>query len=509
MTNPLLVAICVLAGFATGQDGERARLRGMVVDARGAPWIGAHVTLHGRPVVGFDSIGTADRIEVTSDERGRFTANVLTDRSYFVWATADAGKDLYRASHPVARVRPGRPLRLVEQSRSFVRVRFEIRGKAGGLSMKITNGSMGSNLLAMAAANPTNWPVVLEHALDGRSGRLPRLPWPVCRVELFDGQRRVLEDAVTLAKDIREKLLAAGGPKPSALLAAMTGFATNEQLASLTEDVLHSKESKLARFEVRGHDGKKLAGASVGIRLRGRVYPLATTDAEGRAEAPRIDGDGVGLILRGAVSPSASELVFTADGHAEMLPGLLSPFRTKATTTVQLPMGRAVSGRVLMAGKPVVGLPLIAYTRLRVGPAFGALFPLLPVVYATDAEGRFRIPNCGTGTVRIAAVLDAKYARAIGCERFAMIADRDLKTPKDWAFGDVELSKVRRVHIAARDSRRGEVAQRESGGAVRRRAQADEHVGNRQRCRRRHRWPRGRDAPPGHEALAALCRARG
>jgi len=454
----LLTAVCCLTGLLASQQEVRVRIRGTVVDKHGQAWAGARVFLHGREVPGFDSIGTADAIEVTSDQRGRFVARILTDRSYHVWAAASSGDDTYRASAPVARVVPGRPVALVEQDVVFSRVRFRITGEhTGKLSMKITNDAGLSHTSLALVGNPTGSPVVLDLPLHESRGEMPMLPWQVCRVELFDDGRWVHADNVTLAKPRRAVW---AGPPASGPFVINPGLPSAERIVSMTENVLEILKPKLVRYQIRGHDGKKLPGAGAWLLLRGKLYPLATADDSGLVKIPGIAS--LSLQYRWALDLLGPQLTFTAPGHAAAVQGsalhlTLPSDEADRLHTIRLVEGHELTGRLLVAGKPLARAPLIV-SRTAYGDD-GSL-PLvtegfvLPVISQTDADGRFAVEYCGKGLVSVAALLPVSLARDLGgtgrVARKAIVAARKLSKETDWTLGEIEITKLRRVRVHVR-----------------------------------------------------------
>lgn len=88
----LLVSCAALP--ALPQSGERQLVFGEVRTITGAPWVGARVVLRSRLFPALDDAGgAADRIDIVSDERGRFRAGVLPGRTYTVWASGPSGAD--------------------------------------------------------------------------------------------------------------------------------------------------------------------------------------------------------------------------------------------------------------------------------------------------------------------------------------------------------------------------------------------------------------------------------
>lgn len=85
-----LFAVVLLLGAALAVPAqERKPVFGRVVDAAGAPVAGAEVTLVWSPPGG-PECGATDLVRVTTDERGRFVAQLLPQEGYSAWAVATA-----------------------------------------------------------------------------------------------------------------------------------------------------------------------------------------------------------------------------------------------------------------------------------------------------------------------------------------------------------------------------------------------------------------------------------
>ena len=119
-TKTLVLALALWGGTAPANAQERGRVLGTVKDAAGKPVAGAVVTLISRPIPARADVGSIDRVEVKTDERGLFRASVLRGRGYSAWAEAKVGDgdgvgDLHkrRLSKPADEVVPGPTVHLV------------------------------------------------------------------------------------------------------------------------------------------------------------------------------------------------------------------------------------------------------------------------------------------------------------------------------------------------------------------------------------------------------------
>jgi len=458
-----LLASLVLAGFAVGQGSRRAPVTGTVVDTSGQLWVGATVHLHSRPVPGVEWIGTADRLEVTTDGDGRFTAQVLRDREYLVWAVAAAGEDRYRTTRPRSRVLAGQTIELVEQDQ-LARVRFRIQGRGDKpLTMKVTNGAATGCRSLLLAAQPTDDFYVFEHPLSGRTGEMPWLPWPVCRVELFDGLERVFDHNVTMSVPWRRAALASPRPAaPPAWSVDNPQSPPDEKIVSMTENVLRIERVTRCRYKLLGADGGRLKSGELGLRLRGRYLPITKLGPIGRAKLPEPFYDY--RWSRAMLGIHGAELVFRAPGHADF-PPLVTAAAESSLNRRQLRPGHTLTGQILLGGRPLANTSLLVHVSSRYdldrGPNKDPIVGIVTTgtqIHTTDANGKFEIPGLSVDylrSIRIVAVLDdVQLAHLRGpwpgrLDRRVIVAERSI-APHGWDWGLLEVSSVRKLRVVAR-----------------------------------------------------------
>ena len=114
MREQLALLALTCAGALAGQD--RDLVAGRVVDRDGEPWAGATVVLAATLMPAAPDLAGIDRVEVTTDARGIFRAQVLPDLAYAAWVAAFDEQRRLRRTELVHDVRPGAVVRLVEQS---------------------------------------------------------------------------------------------------------------------------------------------------------------------------------------------------------------------------------------------------------------------------------------------------------------------------------------------------------------------------------------------------------
>ena len=224
MRFALLVVAFVTAALSAQE--KREPVRGSAV-LDGKPWPAATVHLLSRPLPQDERIGTADEPSATTDEKGRFTVQLLAGRQYTAWAVEELGDNRYRASLPVERVIAGRPLELIADG---PRTRYELSFL--GLDEWRAKGKVIARALSR-----TDQRFVFETTLSGDTWLLPPMPgrsaglevlcdglpffqWPAT-VDLTTAPARPMK--LPSPHAVRFKVVdAAGKPVPEAVLALRT-----------------------------------------------------------------------------------------------------------------------------------------------------------------------------------------------------------------------------------------------------------------------------------------------
>src|SRR5262245_34477862 len=221
----LALLVVVHATLLSAQE-KREPVRGSAM-LDGKPWPAATVHLLSRPLPQDERLGTADEPSATTDEKGRFTVQLLTGRQYTAWAVEELADNRYRAAFPVERVIAGRPLELIADE---PRTRHEL--SFTGLDEWRAKGKVIARLLSR-----TDQRFVVETTLSEDTWLLPPMPGRGAGLEvLCDGlpffQWPATVD-LTTAPDkprklpsphaVRFKVVdAAGKPVPEAVLALRT-----------------------------------------------------------------------------------------------------------------------------------------------------------------------------------------------------------------------------------------------------------------------------------------------
>lgn len=471
------LALVLLLPSVHAQEADRVRLRGLVRDVQDKPWQGARVHLFARPVPGIESIGKLHRLQVTTDERGRFEARILPHRQYVVWAVSEPEAGVYRVTHPLEGIRAGRPVRLVEQAEPFVQPILRIKPgewkDRGPFRVLVTSVSTGTSPLLWFGARTGRAYVLACPNEDALVARLPLLPWGSCTAEVYDKSGILLvTQGISLPRRARQVALErkARAGKPVAGVTVASGPVNRpEDIVSLRVTEVRIPAGKTEKLEIRLNErgGDPIPGAKIYQRVRGRLVRLTEADAEGRVEI-RLPQH---TFVRNPLLASASTpgLVVLAHGFGEVpardsaanrnVFGILvgGPKNEKKGKSIAvLKKERVFEGRLRLGGRPLANTTLLLTT---VGESPVPFFPIGsmtsggPVITTTDAEGRFRFPNRTECSYLLFAKLDDASLRALGdadeTAPFPVVLLKNGRTglKGDVALGDIELGKLRRLEL--------------------------------------------------------------
>ena len=194
---PSLPMLATTLAFATAtpllpaQADVRIKVEGKVVDAKGKLVAEARVVLHAEPLlpIGRDE---PDRVVVTTNARGQFTAKVLLQLNYRAWA---ATKTSPTKHSDVVVVVPGKPCDLVCNRDPSMAVTLNFLGldlwkPLGGLRLRLFEADGRKRPLPLTAKGST---------------RLPPMPGKAVVVELLHRGRMVHSVLVPLSKRRRER----------------------------------------------------------------------------------------------------------------------------------------------------------------------------------------------------------------------------------------------------------------------------------------------------------------
>ncbi len=410
---------------------------GMVRQSDGTPWPGALVQLVHRPDPELLDESITDRIEVFTDERGRFRAEVLDGARYAVWARAPLPDELgrYRATaHAALEVRT--PVVLDEAEPRFSRrIRVVPDPSWEGhetLRLFATAGESG--------LGPGRWISPDEQGVL----HLPTCPDDRLHVELYAGGWRVHRTALALSPSA----LRSERPGDAALLgtAEGTALALGQEL-SLAVPPRQVRTHRLMRKD----NGEPVRDAIALVEPAPAGAPLPRSDDDGRldvvfaSEVDVVDGTRVRAVLAGETTESSE---VSSAGWSLGIPSVER----------RLGEGRTLRGRLLVAGTPTPDVPLHAWI---VDPQQRTHSGRSLVVRA-DRAGDFAIPGLTSGErISLTAVLpvtvrerlaqlwsaDAEDADGRSAPIAPVVALADLGWLPGEGFGVLDLADFRRVRV--------------------------------------------------------------
>lgn len=355
----------------------RGRAFGLVRDREGKPWASAQVTLLSRPLPSIEQVGSEDRIEVVTDDRGRFRANVLPNRPYSVWAIQSTG-DVYRHTDIAENVFPNVAVILEEAGDPRPTVRLTVQGmeaweNAGPLRFQVVG----------SAINRT----IEELSLDNNGELLiPPLAGPSNMIEVYSaGGQPLLEHLVSLrATDTRALSI----PPPFPILVEVKDKAGTKPLAGTR--ILQRVRQGWAVVAETGADGIAVLNLPLERAEDGRaIWVHRVLMAEADDYSP-----GSLITVKMDLGRDKDPAILRAAGQVDAYAGLeLAPM---------------LRGRVLLAsGVPAAHTDLVVYGRyasFREGSSTAG--PLIQFS-KTDGEGRFATPSpVTTDGFRLCAVLN-------------------------------------------------------------------------------------------------------
>jgi hypothetical protein len=178
---PALLAFALVAAIA--QPQARHACLGTVVDADGKALVGAAVTLVWSPGIG--APGEPDVVQMTSDERGRFKADLVVGHAYSAWAIGPPTADGTRLVTEVTdRAAAGR---VVELAASHCRTPRRVQ--CAGYQAWTEGGPLR---LALMPDVRNGFTVPLAADADG-AAELPPTPWITAGIALLDADGRIVQ----------------------------------------------------------------------------------------------------------------------------------------------------------------------------------------------------------------------------------------------------------------------------------------------------------------------------
>lgn len=340
---------------APGDTGLRAKALGVLRDADKMPWVGARVTLVSYPAPEVPSAGEVDRLVVTTDQRGRFRADVLRNRRYSVW-----GGQGRRVTEVAEGLVAGVPVLLSEAptvEAKPCRVNgLEAWKQQGPVRVQVLFGTQNLHLV--------------ELALDEQGGfLLPAVAGTECTIEVVDatGLPRMIKE-LALPLDPELELVQIELPKP-----------------------------ELEHLAVRDiQTGKGLANVSIMAMHRGALTPIGKTDAVGLAQVHlpfRTGRMQLFAVLAGysaaPVQHGDAKQVKSGDWKA-LKAGIEVGWHTNLNKGLQF------KGRILLGpGVPAANMSLILRGQgMHFARINGRNVQIYRRVVRTDKDGRFELTGC-------------------------------------------------------------------------------------------------------------------
>jgi hypothetical protein len=410
-----------------------AHLRGRVIDHRGAPVAGAHVTFTAR--MGGKPIGseqTAPVGEATSDDGGAFEIEVPSGDVKLI---AEIGET--RGEALVGGVIAGQePAEVVIQLAAGASVDGRVVDAAhapvGGAEVRVAVFAGGAKAVSdRTATSDAAGHFHLDHLAPGRAileAHTQAGVSPPQNIELVDGRERggielVLAGAASIAGRVVD---GKGKPLPGArVLATPQGSKIKTQQAvsggdgtfaldGLATGVRHTVQARLDGFPntfardvvppadkvelvMRSAGGvrgvvKGAGGAKVGsFQVQVERYVEADGMVRPGFAASRFSSSD-GKFELDLVAPGNYDLVVTADGFAPARPARVAvPADGWAEIAVELAAGARVAGRVTSGGQPVAGARVAISAGYEGPPVF------------SDGQGRFSLMDVAPGTRSVLA----------------------------------------------------------------------------------------------------------
>jgi hypothetical protein len=358
-----------LLATLSAQEPPREGIFGEVRTVDGKPWVGAAITLLHVAHPALIDERFVDRVTTTTDERGRFRAQLLTGMTYVVWAHGPVVDGMWRSSALVRDVAAGVPVLLQEADPQQPR----------RVRLQLDPGWRGT---AAVVALPHFGPFTLREELRLEQGEavLPLSP----------------ESSVTVQVELD------GVPVYRSFVSTrFAAFVTRRKRVASENGQPEPDETELRREFERPQVLAVAAPVEHRIRLvdsKQRPLPGARVVEDGR-EPRRLlgiaDQDGV---VRWVHAPEARlpnrALAFAVDcaeteiGNSDWVEATLGEPKDKA-----MAVGTAVRGRLLVGdGVPAAAQPLLLEGSIALASG-GTFFGVDARLFTTSADGTFEVPG--------------------------------------------------------------------------------------------------------------------
>lgn len=432
---PLLLAAS-LAGLPAQ---ERRPLLGTVVDADGKPLAHATVQLAFVPL-GAEHVEALDHPQATTDERGRFRADVLPCSSYRLWASGprDSKGDYFTSA--------------VAQAQAGMLVELRAATRHGKRHLLVTGGAAWAGLAPLRVRvlpDSAELPELTFSLAAEAPIALPTLPDAFTTIEVMTRDGSVLYSHTTKTT----ANLVVGLPKPQPIALRVV----DDKGAPVSGATVRSRA---ATSSPEG-DGLLLGGPP-----RGCWRPLGTTDADGQltAEVPCHQDP-----FQPETWPNLFFLAHKA-GYAGSVSGIgEQPFcdgvqrkgekdLAKKPLCFTLRRAAPLQARFLVGQQPLAAVRVAVRAEFHITMADGNGWMNEELVWqpTTDAEGRIEIadlpPNCHGVTFAV-----ARHAGSLGlaeavlkeCPQYPVMLHRLAEPPTTEVV--IDLAKCKPLHLRLLD----------------------------------------------------------
>lgn len=390
------VVVLLCAGVVAAQNHSAkptgtARVIGEVSARSGQPWPGAVVYLFSQAVPGVTQIYVTDLQRVTSNDRGRFRAQILAGRPYTAWAVSpqtDSEPEGVRFTGFVESVFAGKPVRLHEAAQG---------GRFPAVMIEATK--------AWAEQGP------LTFSAQTRSANI----WSR-ELKLQEGGKLVVPGS--LGESARLEIRSKAG-----ILIAAVDLERDDDPTTVMTVKLPAPRRVLIRTVEKGND-KPIAGATLFRKADYQTQDwraIAKTEADGFAVVV-LPAASAAIPTEVAIGPmraaaATHSLAGSSSGTVRIpLDRDIDKVRkaNEADCVIQLMPGHALTGTLMVdETRPASGAWLVLYTSVPSSPTSWTHYRE-PMVFRTAEDGRFAIPGRHDSCAhRLCVVLEDRFLAAL------------------------------------------------------------------------------------------------
>ncbi len=428
-TPRAVVSLLILAASLAAQEPPRDGIFGEVKGRDGKVFAGALVTLLHVAHPALVDAQYVDRVTATTDERGRFRAELLAGMQYVVWATASGADGTYRCTDVATDVLAGVPVLLREdEPRWRRRVRLQIDPSWQAPLQFFASCRVGPFLLREPQA-----------VVDGVAV-LPEWPGTSITVAgIAEDQNVFLTGFSTTLGGLRSartasaKTSGTAPPDDEALL---------RELSTVHDQTVGPRTEYTLRFV--DADGKPVPGVRLAAEMQEPRDQLGTSG-----------DDGVVRVLLAGDRKLHSRMIATGEACAEtsIADGDLHATADGKPSDKRLERGTTLRGRLLLGDdQPAANVALLLEGSICTGPG-STYFGVRTRVCRSDAKGTFAIPGrVDSHQFSVAAVLTpAQRARWMAEPKAAPVAPLALIVPPTTGAAHATARDIRLDRLAPID----------------------------------------------------------